>query len=447
MSKHVSNEKKEGLDLKALTSIAVGTVVGAGVVSLVTVGASMTGKSVWLAYLAAILLGFCLIIPFIFLGSMIRVKGGNYTLVAEMLGDVWGGMYSMAFTMYFMSSGMMGISISMYLKAIFPFIPIIPVAVLVLTLFFCVNLLGVNFLAKVQKYMSMILILGLGTFIIMGLLNINMDVFNIKAPDFFFGGNKAFLGAVILFVFSTNGHSNVVTFSKEAKNPKRDIPLAIIITTCVITVIYTCVAVVSAGIVPIAELQGKTLAVIAAQIMPAPLYFAFIIGGPIMALMTTLNAGFTIFTRPLYQATQDGWFPKGFGVTNKYDAPYLIMGLIYLVATIPVVIGFDMRVITNNAVLIQYLVQIIALVAILKLPNKIEGAWDKRYFKFSKPVFYIGMIISFIAEIFVIYISAKNLTPKIVIFSIGLLVALYLYAHLRQKKGCVHMEKSYDLGE
>ena len=115
-----NTESKKGLGLFTLTMLATGQVIGAGVVTLVGTSISHTGRSVWLAYATAVAMGLCIIIPYILMSSMLRVKGGNYTLVAALLGDRWGGMYGMAFTMLVFACGMFGISLGNYLNSLFP---------------------------------------------------------------------------------------------------------------------------------------------------------------------------------------------------------------------------------------------------------------------------------------------------------------------------------------
>ena len=54
----MGENKSQGLGIKELTSLAAGQVIGAGVVTLVGQAIGVTGRSVWLAYATAILLGF-----------------------------------------------------------------------------------------------------------------------------------------------------------------------------------------------------------------------------------------------------------------------------------------------------------------------------------------------------------------------------------------------------
>ena len=84
-------EQKKGLGLWALVALALGTVVGAGVVTLTGQAIAVTGKSAWLAYLVATAAGFLMIVPYALLGNCMIPKGGNYTITATLLGDRWGG--------------------------------------------------------------------------------------------------------------------------------------------------------------------------------------------------------------------------------------------------------------------------------------------------------------------------------------------------------------------
>ncbi|MGX8705696.1 MAG: APC family permease, partial [bacterium] len=87
--------ERRTLGFKELLSLSVGQVIGAGVVTLVGQAIGLTGRSAWLSFAFAVVLGLCIILPYILLCTMIRVKGGNYSFVATILGEKWGGMYGM----------------------------------------------------------------------------------------------------------------------------------------------------------------------------------------------------------------------------------------------------------------------------------------------------------------------------------------------------------------
>ena len=69
-------EPKPGILERAdLFAIAVGMVIGSGMVTLIGPAMAMTGYSVWLAYLTAIIMGFFMVFPYIILGGTMRVAG------------------------------------------------------------------------------------------------------------------------------------------------------------------------------------------------------------------------------------------------------------------------------------------------------------------------------------------------------------------------------------
>lgn len=241
---------KGTLGFRELLSLAVGQVIGAGVVTLVGQAIGVTGRSIWLAYVFAVVLGLCIIFPYIMLSSMIRVNGGNYTFVATILGERWGGMYGMAFTLNSFACGMFGLGLGTYLNALIPSVNIKLTAVIAITLFWIANMLGVKFMAKIQNVMSVCLLVGLAVFIVVGLFNLRPGTFDFSSPEFFTGGASGFFNGTLLLVFSCTGQSFIVAFSKEAKNPRRDVPFAITAASGVILVVYALIAIVAVLCLP-----------------------------------------------------------------------------------------------------------------------------------------------------------------------------------------------------
>ncbi|MEJ7517510.1 amino acid permease, partial [Staphylococcus pasteuri] len=84
------------------------------------------------------------------------------------------------------------------------------------------------------------LIIALSCFIIFGLPHVDFGVFNMHAmlPDGFTG----FFTAVGLVSFATGGAQVVAELGGEMKNPKRDIPIVIIIATIFVGLLYAFIA-------------------------------------------------------------------------------------------------------------------------------------------------------------------------------------------------------------
>ena len=164
-----------------------------------------------------------------------------------------------------------------------------------------------------------------------------------------------------------------------------------------------------------------------------------------MALATTLNSSFTVFSRPFHQMARDGWFSKKMAVTNNLGAPYILLTVIYIISVVPVLLNFSISTITSNSILISRISDVVAIVAVICLPKRIPDAWENRYFKISKPAFYALMIFCLCVTLFVIGLSLRNLKPTLVIVTVVLITLFFIYSTLRQKSGKVQMEKSYEL--
>ena len=103
-----------------LIAISSGQVIGAGVVSMIGTAITCTGMSAWLAYGAAIVVGFLSIIPFILISSTVMLKGGEYTIVANMLNEKAAGFYAISYIAQCLSLSVMGTSLAGYVTSIFP---------------------------------------------------------------------------------------------------------------------------------------------------------------------------------------------------------------------------------------------------------------------------------------------------------------------------------------
>lgn len=62
---------------------------------------------------------------------------------------------------------------------------------------------------------------------------------------------------------ATIGAVQIINMSRDAKNPKKDIPFCIVFSTGLVTLLYIGVGVVAAGVFPVAEVAGKNLSTVA----------------------------------------------------------------------------------------------------------------------------------------------------------------------------------------
>lgn len=426
-----------------LYAISLGQVIGVGVITLVGPMIATTGNSVWLAYALAVVLGFVSLIPYVLITSSLRFGAGVYSLVASTLDYRISGMLSISFIPTTLGMASMGMSFGMYANSLVPQLDARVAGVAMILLFVFINYFGVNVMAKIQKYGSQCLLAALLLFIVAGLFQLdNPGLFDMLADNFMASGDKGFILAISTFMYSTIGYSLTMSYGRDAKNAKRDIPWAYVMTAISLLVLYTGVAVVAAGVLPLEEVAGQPLTVVARAILPTPLFILFMIGGPMMALVTTINSSIAYYQMPFRQACIDGWLPKSWNITNKYGACLPMLALVALSGVLPQLFDFSIVNITNNLQLMTSGMSFIYFIAFYAFPKKFPEAWKNSKMHMSNTAYYVLTTIALAVQIFIFYNSVKNLSLQVVIISLVALGVCMGYGFIRAKSPKVQIKTS-----
>ena len=142
-------------------------------------------------------------------------------------------------------------------------------AVSIVALITIVLVIGIRESATMNTFMVMIKLVVLGFFIFVGMKYVKPENWKPFAPNGWAGVQA---GAAIVF-FAYIGFDAVSTVAEEVRNPKRDLPIGIIGSLIVCTVIYIIVAAVFTGIIPYSVLV-KTLATQQAEPLTLALQYA-----------------------------------------------------------------------------------------------------------------------------------------------------------------------------
>lgn len=425
-----------------LYALSIGQVIGAGVITLVGPAMALTGYSAWLAYGAAIIWGFFMIMPVVWVTSTLRLGGGYYSMLAGLANEKAAGMYAVAFLWQTMSISLFGVSLGVYANSLWPQLNPRVVGIVFLTAFYLVNLGGVDIMAKAQKLMTWFLIAALLMFIVIGMTKLENPVFNMKVPEFFEGGGKGFIMAIFLFVYSTNGYSLTMNYGRDAHDAKKDIPWAILMSVPTLVILYCGVTVVAGGVLPLEMVKNQPLTLVAKSILPSVLFVVFMIGGPIMALMSTMNSSLAYNCVPIAQACADGWLPKSFAARNKRGAYYKILTMIYLIGLIPLLLNFSVTTITNNIMLINSSLAFLYAYAYYQLPKRYPEAWKRSRLHMPDKLYYVMVTISVIAYGCVFINSCLTLTPLITAANAIIIGGCFAFGFIRSKSPQVHIESS-----
>jgi APA family basic amino acid/polyamine antiporter len=150
-----------------------------------------------------------------------------------------------------------------------------------------------------------------------------------------FGWSGVLRGAAVMF-FAYVGFDAVSTAAQEAKNPQRDMPIGILASLAICTVIYIAVAVVLLGIVPYQRLNVADPIAVGIDATGLTWFSPVVKISALFGLFSTILVQLLGQTRIFYSMSRDGLLPDLFGqVHPRFRTPWLstmITGLVVAVA-------------------------------------------------------------------------------------------------------------------
>ena len=366
----------------------------------------------------------------------LRVAGGQYSVVTNLTSPSAGGLviYSnLIFTVQFSTFAM---AFGLYMNMVLPTVSAKIFGITIIFLLVGLNLLGINAFAKINNLMSGILLVSMVAYDIYGLTQINQPIFD-------FSSSQMFFLATFLLINCCHGYYGLIYFGKEAKSATKDMPFACLMCLPVVVFIYVTLAMVTSGTVPYENANGAaTILPAALAILPKPVYYAFVVGGPIMAILTTLNSSIASFRFQPTQAAKDGWLPKAILKENRFGMPPIQLLFLLIMLLIPIV--FNVSIVTINYIsqIIMFGLGIATLIGIARIPKLYPEAWKKNSFHMSKTALWISVLLS--ATLYTInFVKAVIVLEPIyaVIAVVAMVVALVLGKVIADRGG-LHIETS-----
>src|SRR5204863_8821039 len=138
-----------------------------------------------------------------------------------------------------------------------------------------------------------------------------------------FGWSGVFTGAAIVF-FAYIGFDAVSTAAQEAKNPQKDMPIGIIGSLLICTVLYILVSGIATGIVPYRELNVPDPIAVAADHAGMGWMSSLIKLGAIAGLSSVILVMLLGQSRVFWSMSRDGLLPQFVNkIHPKFQTPYI----------------------------------------------------------------------------------------------------------------------------
>ncbi len=303
-------------------------------------------------------------------------------------------------------------------------------AALLMFIFFLVNYFGVRYFAKVNTTVTIVKfimpIVTIIAFLVVGLHWGNLT----QAGGFAPSGSSGILVAVATsgVIFAYLGFRQALDLSGEAKNPQRDIPIALILSIIIGIILYVLLELVFvAGVAPSALQHGwanvtfnAPFAELAASLnlgwMAVLLY-----ADAILSPAGTGNVYIASTSRVLYALAKNGYFPKALahvnpktGIPNVALLVAFILGLIFL---LPFPSWQSLVGLVSSATVFTYIIGPVSLAVLRKTAPEAKRPFTLNGHKVISPL-------AFVVGSLIIYWTGWNIDWKLLV---AILIGFVLY--------------------
>lgn len=372
MAFNIKPKDGKKLNKKDLFFMAMGTTIGAGIITNTGVAIGMSGSGVIIAYLLAFIVIYIGNLPNLLFATVHPVASPAYvstTYLNKKVAGFW--LYCQVFAA--LGQAYMGTAFGTYIASICGIDPTLAACVIV-TVFFFVNLLGLKDSAKIQNITTAVLLVTLISFVALGLPKCNLNEM-FQSQNLLYGGWRGIFNACALVLFGVGGCSVLANYGPQMEDPHRNIPLMSNISYFCAFLAFGLVAFVGSGVAPIAEVAGKPMTYQAQIIYPGNGYLLFVIGGALLAICTTMNSNYARYWSSVIRGVDEGWLPAFMGKRNKNDIPWVMMIFFWLMALIPNIIGLNIGQLSSLAAAVTLIPMMIPVWGFVDLPEHNPEEW------------------------------------------------------------------------
>jgi len=319
---------KKVLGAFELTMLGIGAIIGTGIFVLTGIAAAnYSGPALVISFIissiACAFAGLC----YAEFAAMVPVAGSAYTYGYAALGEFWAWIIGWdliaeyAFAISAVAIGWSGYIVKL-LSAVGVNLPSAIIkaphegglvnlpAVLIIAVICTLLFQGVKQSAVVNDIIVAIKVAVVLLFIVLGVSHVNPANWTPFMP---YGWSGVISGASVIF-FAYIGFDAVSTAAEEVKNPQRDLPIGIIGSLAICTVLYIIVSAILTGMVPYLQFK-ETAAPVAYALEQVGIHWgsALVSVGAVCGITSVLLVMIFGQTRVLFAMSRDGLLPKVFG--------------------------------------------------------------------------------------------------------------------------------------
>ena len=303
--------------------------------------------------------------------------------------------------------------------------------VLVLTLLLIRGVKESTRVASIMVGINMFMIIS---FIVIGSFYVKPENWTPFAPNGFEG---IFMGAFIIF-FAYIGFDAISTTAEETENPQRDLPIAILGTLVLCTILYVLVALVLTGTVPLHQIDTQAPIAHAMRMVGKDWFAGLLSVGALCALTSVLLIYQLGTTRILYAMSRDRFLPKSLRLIHrKFRTPHVltwISGIVVIVCALFMDLSISAE-LCNFGTFTSFIIICIAVLILRKTD-------PDRHRPFKVPFTPLFPILGIISCGGLMLYSMKFLTTSSLYFPLWLLMGVMIYVGYGYKQKRLEEQKN-----
>jgi APA family basic amino acid/polyamine antiporter len=343
-------ELKRALNLFDIFCIASGAMISSGLFILPGLAFAKAGPAVIISYLLAGILSLAGMLSIAEMTTAMPKAGGDCFTIMRSMGPAVGTVagllswFSLAMKSAFALIGMSLFAILM-----------INIDIHVLAMAFCmffiiINLVGIKEAGRTQVVLVVGLFALMCVYIVTGFPHLQAQRFIPFAPK----GFGAVLSAAGFVFVSYAGLLKIASIAEEVQNPKRNIPLGMIISLFVVSIFYALMVFVTTGVLDAAELSRSMTPISNGAFVVMGRFGSIALGiAAILAFLSTANAGIMTAARSLVPLSRDNLLPGFIGkINDRFHTPHYALVITGLFIVVSLFLKLDILVEAASVVLI-----------------------------------------------------------------------------------------------
>lgn len=311
-----------------IVALAVNGVIGSGIYLLPAATAALLGPaSVWAVLLAGLTVGL-LVLCFAQAASYFDQAGGAYLYTREAFGEFVGFQIGwVTWLSRVVSVAALAAGLAQALARWSPALAGPGMAALIaglgILLVTAVNWVGVRSGARFGVLLVIVKLLPLLLLIAVGMFHLDAAALTVHTlPD-----SSSVAAAALLLLFAYGGFENAPAAAAEYRQPKRDLPFALIATIAIVTAVYVAIQVVALSLLPNLGESSAPLAEAAERLAGAPAVWLLTLGAAV-SILGTMGSSTLFGPRYLYALAADGYGPRILAAVHpRWHTPHLALGL------------------------------------------------------------------------------------------------------------------------